>query len=1013
VLAVHGQDRPADEAQERYLFSARHFGVKDGLAHRRVSSLAVDHRGYLWMATPAGVVRWDGYGFVNHTQRNGLTRDGADQVACDGDGFIWVHHDEGGLDILDPLTGRARSFRDHFAGRLPALEDGGVTGLSVANDGTVVFAQGGRLVRYRTAQEGFQHTPLLCTTNLFPYKVEVAGAAWCICSAGRRGWNAGELIRVDGWPNGTSGPGPNVARIGGVYNVFQEGHDLLDTLPRPSTGVDVLLGRTSGRVLPTLEVVDRDDAATIHTSGIAMEAGMVRMRLTDGLWLLNTQLRRMHTGDDPQHAELLFDIAAEFPASRFKVHDALRDRLGNVWLATEFGLYQVTLGTDRFQRWLYNAAAKDGLGTSIRGMAVLNGRLLVNTENRGFHVLDARNGTSLFVDTVVPQGLGLHAERDDAIWLGRSDRLERRAAHGVVWTVGLGARLNDVWCMLPVPDDGLLVGTSAGVAFIAKANEPPDLLVGLPHPGYSALDRATVYHLQRDRHGHILACTSAGLYGLDERGGVRKDPAAHGATDGAALLACDIRHLHEDSAGVLWLATATQGLLRWDRTSGVIRTADGLPPGSVHAAYADGLGKLWLPTDNGLVRYDPRTARVHVFTTSDGLAHDEFNRIAHARGPDGRLYFGGLNGITVVDPRAATIGTAARAPLVLDGVHLQADGPKGLMDLTTDVAAGAPITLRPGDRFFTVAVRLLSFEDRALMRYAWRIDGIDADWNIQREAELRFTALPYGTHRLRITAINADGLWSTTELALPIVVQRPFYLQWWFVLLSVAMLVALVFTFVRYREQRLREVMQVRDRIALDLHDEVGSSLSSIVLFSTAVTKGNQGLPDKATALLQRIKENSTRAMESMNDIVWSVDPEHDALSDLLARMRVFAQPICEARGIDLVIDIPADLLTRKLGMAARKNLYLIFKEALINAVRHAGCTRIAVSMPPVKDHLELRVADNGRGMAAHHGEASLGGHGLDNMRKRAAEMHGTLRVHSATGQGTEVVVRFPNRSAQ
>jgi signal transduction histidine kinase/ligand-binding sensor domain-containing protein len=998
----------------------RHFGVKEGLPHRRVSQLAADPQGYLWLATPAGLVRWDGYVFVNHTRANGLARDGADQVACDGDGFLWVLHEEGGLDILDPRTGKARPAQEHFAGKGFSIGEAPVTGLAAANDGTIVIVQAGRLVRYRNAKGGFQFTPLLCGTNLFPYKVEVAGDVWCICSEGRRGWNKGELIHVSSWTAGANGPAPKVERVAGIYNVFHAGHDLLDTVPRPTNGVDVLLERVSARVTPSLEVVPRNDAFVLPQQRLALEAGMVRLPLTKELCLVNTLLMRMQEGDDPQHAEVLFDIANVMPQARFKTYDALRDRRGNLWLGTEFGLYQVSIGVDRFQRWLHRDPSAGVVGTSVRGMAVQGGRLLVNTENRGFIQLDPRDGRTLTKDTVVVQGLGLFAGEDGTIWLGRADRLEQRTREGAVQTFDLVPPIMDIWSMFPLPNGRLMVGSGAGFAVIETDVQARRKIQQVAHPDHPALDRAVVYQFHRDRNGGILASTSAGLYELDETGAVRRSPAELAGTKGkhmAQLLMNDIRHVHADSAGILWLATATQGLVRWDRGTGQVRvlsTREGFPPGSIHATYADARGDLWLPTDNGLVRYDPVSGQVHVYTTADGLAHDEFNRISHAQGPNGRIYFGSLNGITVFDPSEMMGSEAAIvAPLVFEAVKVQPEGMSDPVELTRDVAAGSGITLRPSDRYFTVALRLLSFQDPAFIRYAWRIDGIDEDWNIQREPELRFNALPYGEHELRMRAIDADGHWSATELAVPIHVVRPLLLRWWSITLIALLLIAAVVAFVRYRERRLREVIQVRDRIALDLHDEVGSTLSSIVLFSTAVTRTTHGLPDKANSLLQRIKDNSTKAMESMNDIVWSVDPEHDELSDVVARMRAFAQPLCETRDIELKVDIPPGLLTRKLGMTGRKNLYLVFKEALNNAVKHAHCDRINVTMREEGDDLVLRVTDNGRGMAASNGEAAMGGNGLDNMRKRASELKGAALCRAVPGGGTEVLLRFPARADQ
>jgi signal transduction histidine kinase len=415
-----------------------------------------------------------------------------------------------------------------------------------------------------------------------------------------------------------------------------------------------------------------------------------------------------------------------------------------------------------------------------------------------------------------------------------------------------------------------------------------------------------------------------------------------------------------------------------------------------------------MPTDNGLVRYQVTSGNVKVYTTADGLGFDEFNRLAYAQGPDGRMYFGGLNGITAFHPDDLSEPlTTIPAPLVLKSIKLQREEGDRLEDLTADVLAGIPARMEPKDRFLAVEMALLSYEDPKLLTYSWRIDGIDVDWNNQREPFLRLTALPYGDHLLRIKAQDAEGRW-TEEVHVPITRAAPLHLRWWFILLCVLLLAVAVFALVRYREQQLRRMIRMRDRIATDLHDEVGSNLSSIVLFSTAVGKHADTMPEYAAGMLQRIKDNSKRAMESMNDIVWSVNSGHDSMEDLVDRMRAFAEPLCEAAGITVEFDVDAVPLTRKLAMDQRKNLYLIFKEAVNNAVRHGRCQRITVTLRSVKDLLELAVTDDGSGVSETAARGvSLGGNGLGNMARRAREVGGEVQVVPGHNGGTTVLFRF------
>lgn len=415
-----------------------------------------------------------------------------------------------------------------------------------------------------------------------------------------------------------------------------------------------------------------------------------------------------------------------------------------------------------------------------------------------------------------------------------------------------------------------------------------------------------------------------------------------------------------------------------------------------------------MPTDNGLVRYHPGTGKFKVYTTADGLSFDEFNRLAYAEGDDGRMYFGGLNGITAFHPDELLQPTSEQAsPFVLKSVKVLREQDDRLEDLTAAVLAGPVATMRTKDRFISIEMALLSYEDPSLLTYAWRMDGIDLDWNMQREPFLRLTALPYGDHLLRIKAQDAQGRWSD-ELKVPITRETPLHLRWWFIALFALVLVAGIVALFRYREQQLRQVIRMRDRIATDLHDEVGSNLSSIVLFSTAVSKHTDTLPEFASGMLQRMKDNSKRAMESMNDIVWSVNSGHDSMEDLLDRMRAYAEPLCEAADITVEFDVDAGPLTRKLEMEQRKNLYLIFKEAVSNAVRHSNCTRITVSLLLVNGSIELVVGDDGIGLPAEAaGGISLGGNGLGNMARRATEIGGSVKVVANGSKGTRVEFCF------
>ncbi len=1010
-LQLPGQPMHASGSAERILFTARHFSVKDGLPHRDIASITQDARGFIWASTPQGLARFDGYGFRNYTMADGLASNAVRTVACDGDGELWVLHENGALEILDTRAGQVRSFRERFEGKAPQLGPGPVGALISSANGTIVFLQGRNLVRYTNAGQGFQVVTIECLGDVRLWDLSDGGDLWYTCGSMPDAIWPVDMVKqrftdLDGLPLARE-----VLRLRNRNGaIATAGRDLSGWRSAEPFGTYVVDDESgpelSGWIRPGGNTIEPSPPSNSTYPLVELHAA-VRMPLAEDLWLVNTKVRRMRDGDNPFTTPVKV-----FPEAAFYVKDVLRDRSGTIWIAGEFGLFQIGLRPDLFQRYLHTSESAPQDGFRIRGMVETQGRLHVNTETQGYWILDAATGAVLRSDPTNTMRHVMVSDGAGGLWRALRGKVAHEDATGRVDRVVHSAsdESRTCWSLVELGDGRLLIGTEKGLRLAEQGSDTSRVLA----TGSDELDNAWIWHLALDAPDGVLACTDAGLFRLDGNGRFleRWWTGASRVTDAKHFLPdADIRHVYADSSGILWIATATQGLLRWDRGKGEVRVIgqpEGMPVASIHAIHPDDAGHLWMPTDNGLVRYDPSTGQVKVFTTADGISSNEFNRLAHARGADGRFYFGGINGITVFHPKALQASTAAAiAPLVLKEVLVQQEDRDGLEDRTPIVLEGAPLMMRPGDRFFTVDFALLSFQDPSLIRYAWRMDGIDADWNMQSEPHLRFTSLPYGDHMLRIKAQDAEGRWSD-ELRIPVIMVRPVHLRWWFILLGLLLVAAATFAFVRYRVQQLRRMIHMRDRIATDLHDEVGSNLSSIVLFSTAVGKHTDALPEYAAGMLERIKDNSKRAMESMNDIVWSVNSGHDSMEDLLDRMRAYAEPLCEAAGIRLEFELDAVPLGRKLAMDQRKNLYLIFKEAVNNAVRHARCQRIMVSLRLVRGQFELTVADDGAGLPAEATRgASLGGNGLGNMVRRAQEVGGEVRVTPDGERSTRVVFRF------
>ncbi|HYV27652.1 MAG TPA: ATP-binding protein, partial [Candidatus Eisenbacteria bacterium] len=209
----------------------------------------------------------------------------------------------------------------------------------------------------------------------------------------------------------------------------------------------------------------------------------------------------------------------------------------------------------------------------------------------------------------------------------------------------------------------------------------------------------------------------------------------------------------------------------------------------------------------------------------------------------------------------------------------------------------------------------------------------------------------------------------------------------------------------RYRVNRLLELERVRTRIATDLHDDIGSSLSQIAILSEVVRQNVGQDSTQVNEPLSRITTSSSELMGTMSDIVWAIDPHKDRLADLTQRMRRFASDVLTARSIDFEFQAPD--ITRKLNLGAdvRRQVFLVFKESINNIVRHAACSHVDIDLRVKRDLLILSIKDDGRGFDPAQ---ESDGHGLVSMQTRAKEMGGTLKISSRTGEGTSVILEMP-----
>jgi signal transduction histidine kinase len=460
----------------------------------------------------------------------------------------------------------------------------------------------------------------------------------------------------------------------------------------------------------------------------------------------------------------------------------------------------------------------------------------------------------------------------------------------------------------------------------------------------------------------------------------------------------------------LWIASSGGGLGRIENTrdeSPRIEIYDktrGLASNTVQCLVEDNQHAIYAGTGRGLDRLDPKTGHIRHFSTGDGLGRGLFT--SSVRDHSGSLWFATTQGLSKLTPEAARPRFAPRVfitDLRLGGV--------GWPVSQVGETRVAPLELKPSQNQLQVEFVGLDFDPGDVLRYSYKLEGVDADWSPPRlQQSVNYASLSAGKHRFLVKAVTAEGTESETPAEVDFKVLPPVWKRWWFESLSAALVVGLVFGAHRYRVAQLVNLERVRTAIATDLHDDIGASLSQIAILSEVARVGASGRQPPGEPL-ERVAVLAREVVDSMADIVWSIRSEPHGMDSLIARMRQFALDLLGSRSIEFQLRTSSGVNDIELSLQERRQLLLMFKEAVHNAARHSNCTSVVAEFKVLHRELVLTVTDNGDGLKRESsGPKASGGMGLPSMRSRAESMGGHMQLISEPGSGCTVTVHVPSR---
>jgi ligand-binding sensor domain-containing protein/two-component sensor histidine kinase len=1006
----------------------RTYTTEDGLAHARVRRIVSDPRGFLWFCTIDGLSRFDGTAFVTYRTGDGLPDPWITDLLPARDGTYWIATNDG-VARFDP-AGRVFDDDPGPAGPRPArsfqlaafegagtqrqvrvlLEDRSGRIWAGGRGGLSVLDPSGSGLTFRPVVPG----PAAMVTSLLD---DDDRGLWI-------GTLGGLFHRL---PSGEVLPVPTAARAG----ARQVRALVSDTQGRVWVGHDegllvLVPGATGQEVAAGLRGCGEGKAPDRRLRLPTQAGDACVLTAADGL--LDSRVRALSVGSDGHVRVGTVDGLSDLDGARITrvgeaqgladdaINTIAEDRDGNLWMGTDasgvvriaaFGLVSYFVA-DGLKHDFITSLIEDDAG---RVIAVSAARYTIN-EFDGRRFVPAR----FRLPRQIPGDQYCRVLRDHrgAWWVGtaiglyrfppaRSSASVARVApdaryggsHGLpssdVLPIFEDAR-GDVWLIAQLPDHVRLVrwrratddfriyGASDGLPHLASrpAVSPPSVVeargqlwVGFRETG--------LFTYRNDRFEAILE---------------------HGRPFGVSTL-------HLDRLGRIWVIRTDGAVTRIDDPStghlvSDTRVARSLAGAPVRCMVEDASGRFYLGTASGIVEVDPATGHTRRYTTTEGLAQNEvWSALASRRGD---LWFGTIAGVS----RLATtrLRRSTRVPRTLiTSVHVNGDA-RVISELGDRAVSG--LTFAPGERSVAIGFLALSFATGERLRYQHRLAGTD-DWS-QPSAErlARYSNLAPGRYRFQVRAVTSAGLAGLAPAAVEFAILAPVSQRWWFRSALFAAAILAAFAAHRYRVARLLALERMRMRIASDLHDDIGGSLSRIAIQSEVARREAASLGHQPARRLTDIADSARGLVDALGDIVWSVDPRRDDLSSVYRRLREYADDVFAGSGVRWSSSAPAALAHVRLDPQARRHLFLVLKEGITNIARHASARHASLTIELAGHELHAVLRDDGAGFDVSAIDTASDPHGVLSMQARARQLGAGLTIESSPGAGTTISIRMP-----
>lgn len=409
---------------------------------------------------------------------------------------------------------------------------------------------------------------------------------------------------------------------------------------------------------------------------------------------------------------------------------------------------------------------------------------------------------------------------------------------------------------------------------------------------------------------------------------------------------------------------------------------------------------VWMISNGNLHRYNPQKQENTIFLLPDledsgGISGDIY------QDPLGYLYVAGANYFIRFNPAEVRQPLRFEKPVFTDFMIFD--------NYRNELLFQKEIRLKYDQNFFSLKFSAPDYFNSSNVSYSYTLEGLDEKWNNAGVSNVAsYTNLPPGKYTFKVRASNGKSRAIDQIASVNIQIIPPFWQRWWFYILVAVSMCLLIYLLYRYRINELIRRHSIRNKIAQDLHDHVGSTLSSISVYSqVAQIKKSANEDEELNMLLKKISAVSNEMVSEMNDIVWAINPVNDGLDKIISRIEVFAKPLLRAKDMNLHIHRETLPPGVDLGIEKSKDVYLILKEAISNCLKHAAARNLYLTLSMKSNRIFIEIRDDGHGFnIGNNSVNSLSGNGLRNIKNRVQAINGKLGITSNTS-GTVLQIDF------